>query len=391
MPGVSRPARGSLVDRALRRIALEWQVQKHYNQYYLMHLQGPLRAAIISYLGQLSDGGKGVSIGDLKALLIPPIFPSDHGNGREQGGGVDDNRGGEQLHIEDEPPSPSTLNEDFRYLDLSGSVGQLLSIKELSDLLFPGGAVGSLSKARGNIKRTNNGKEQQEEDAGLLESWDLPGVSSPPRALLPNLTHLSLALDPDRHGQASWRQLLAFASHLPMLTHLRLAYWPEPTLTPNAKLTTVVSPEGRRFQYGGTGFYSHTLDNDWAEAVLLVRKLSKALYGLEYLDLTGCVSWFPALMNRVDNDQVDWAGDWGKITTLVLTYSHGHEGSADDDQSHQTDDPEDVVRELRAADVAQRTKAADTAKEIEQHIRQQRAGQGRFITVEYDRDPGRKR
>ena len=384
MPGVSRPARGSLVDRALRRMALEWHVQKHYNQYYLMHLQGPLRAAIISYLGQLSDGGKGVSIGDLKALLIPPALPSDHGDGREQDGGVDDNRGGEELHVQDELPSPSTRNDDVRYLDLSGSVGRSLSIKELSDLLFPGAAVGSLAKTKGNNQWTGHASEQQQEDVGVLESWDLPGVFSPPRALLPNLTHLSLALDPERHGhgQASWRQLLAFASHLPMLTHLRLAYWPEPTLTPNAKHTTVVSPQGRRFQYGGTGFYSHLLDNDWAEAVLLVRKLSKALYGLEYLDLTGCVSWFPALMNRVDNDQVDWAGDWGKVTTLVLAHSYGHRGSAGDYQTCQADDAEDV---------AQRTQAADTAKEIEQHIRQQRAGQGRFITVEYDRDPGRKR
>ncbi len=118
-----------------------------------------------------------------------------------------------------------------------------------------------------------------------------------------------LGMDPQYSSAASWRQLLSLASRFTALTHLSLAYWPEPTLTPNAKLASVVSPDGRTVQYGGTGPYSHSLDNDWSEAILLLRRLSKVLYRLEYLDLTGCAEWYPALYSEADGDTIDWVSN----------------------------------------------------------------------------------
>ncbi|CAK7220205.1 hypothetical protein SBRCBS47491_004109 [Sporothrix bragantina] len=407
MPDLVRPARGSLVDVVLRRIVREWDAQKHYNQHYLIYLQGSLRAALVSYLGQQTEDGegKGASVKDLRALLLhpsPPSSPAGGGSPRPRRAG-DSEAESDESEISDadagfgdeELPSPSTLNEDFRYLDLTWSMGQSISVRELSDLLFPRSTAHSRY-----ADRSVNAKETKETD--VLDSWDAPGgLASPPRPLLPNLTHLSLALTPDRSpSSVSWRQLLSFAAHLPMLTHLSLAYWPEPTLTPNAKLATVDSPLGRRFQYGGTGSYSHSLDNDWAEAVLLVRKLSKALYGLEYLDLTGCASWLPALMHNVDNGQVDWVGNWGKMTTLVLNYgvSNEYDRLAEEVlQAAQEADPPDprpgrsTAPQLPLGEVARRVNAASEARLIEDHIRQQRAGRGRFITVVYDRQPAAPR
>ena len=400
MPDLVRPARGSLVDIILWQIVREWDLQKHYNQHYLIYLQGSLRAALISYLGQQSKDGtyKGVSIKDLRALLLhspSTLSPAKTSVQSNQAGGSEaesevNEFSGANDDLKDESLSiSSSINEDFRYLDLTWSMGQSISVRELSDLLFPPPTAHSRSA---NQFAGGSGSKE----ANVIDSWDAPGGQvSLPRPLLPNLTHLSLALTPDRSpSSVSWRQLLSFASHLPMLTHLSLAYWPEPTLTPNAKLATVDSPLGRRFQYGSTGAYSHSLDNDWAEAVLLVRKLSKALYGLEYLDLTGCVSWLPALMHNVDNGQVDWVGNWGKIKTLVINYgvTNDYDRLAEEAlEAAQAEGLPDLrpgwSAALHLGEVARRFNAASEARLIEDHIRQQRAGQGRFITVVYDRQP----
>lgn len=419
MPGIVHPARGSLVDVVLRRIVLEWTTQKQYNHYHLIYLQGPLRAALVPYLGQLSGDdeddnnhsgksiGKGATIKDLRALLLHPTPPSSPNGSPQPGhtaGGSNSDGGSDTDEEELEPlPSPSTMNEDFRYLDLTWSMGHSISIREVCELLFP-----SRNAATSRLRDSDRFQHQNESE--LLESWDAPGIVSPPRPLLPNLTHLSLALTPDRSpSSVSWRQLQSFAAHLPMLTHLSLAYWPEPTLTPHAKFATVDSPLGRLFQYGGTGAYSHSLDNDWAEAVLLMRKLSKALYGLEYLDLTGCASWLPALMHKVDNGQVDWVGNWGKVTTLVLNYGVSNEYdrlSEEIIEANRPPTPEEAAPgtadlpaamrqriaspsqpQLPLGEVSRRINASSEARLIEGHIRQQRAGRGRFITVVYDRQP----
>jgi hypothetical protein len=118
-------------------------------------------------------------------------------------------------------------------------------------------------------------------------------------------------------------------------------------------------------QYGGTGPYSHSLAEDWYEAIMVLRRLSKSLYGLEYLDLTGCGAWIPALWSSAGPDSmVDWVGNWGKITSLLLY------------PGYELD--EDSGIEETARHVAMMA----SVDKIERHIRAKRAGRGRFITVE---------
>ncbi|KAF9870343.1 putative tafazzin [Colletotrichum karsti] len=341
LPGSYEPDKGSLTDLLLRRMALNWDFQRDYDRYYLHTLPSRVRASLVRYVGTWHEAG--LSAADLRNILIPPVVDEK-------------DEGGEQLQLDLE--ELVSLNNDVYSLDLAGSVGRSMSIRELTDVLFPQQLAGASEEVQ--------------------DSWDTAEAPSLPPKLLPNITHLSLAVVPGACGggpDVTWKQLLALAAKLPTLTHLSLAYWPEPSLTPNAKFATIVSPDGRTAQYSSTGAYSHTLDDDWTEAVILLRKLSKCLYGLEYLDLTGCGDWFKALMANVDGDKIDWAGPWGKVSTLKLKYGY------------------EISENTPIADGERFREAARMARTIERYIVTQRDGKGRFITVERDhiedvRSPG---
>ncbi|KAI0841840.1 hypothetical protein F5Y06DRAFT_159945 [Hypoxylon sp. FL0890] len=329
LPGAYVPEPHSLVDQILRRMALDWEQQRDWNQFYLYTLPSHLRTALIGYVSELYEPR--LSVKDLRLVLTGPS---------------------DELLAEYEVDSPdlNKLNGDISCLDLSGSVGKSLTLKELSELLHPPRVVA---------------------ETDLQDSWDAAEPVSGPAKLLPNLTRLSLAVDPGNAPAVSWKQLLSLAGKLPTLTHLNLSGWPEPSLTPNAKFAKVASRlTGRSVQYGGTGPYSHSLDNDWSEAILILKRLSKSLYSLEYLDLTGCGDWFPALMKSSDGDFtvdfVDWLGDWGKITTLRLCSGYALSDDSSTDQI------------LRFAGWV------EFASAVEKHIRAQRSGRGRWITVEKD-------
>ncbi|KAI1143193.1 hypothetical protein F5Y05DRAFT_367828 [Hypoxylon sp. FL0543] len=329
LPGGYVPEPHSLIDQALRQMALDWEQQRDWNQFYLYTLPNHLRIALIGYVSELYEPG--LSIKDLRLILTGPS---------------DDLL----AQYEVDKPDLNNLNGDIFYLDLSGSAGKSLTLKELSELLYPPKAVA---------------------EADLQDSWDAAEPVPGPAKLLPNLTRLSLAVDPRNAPAVSWKHLLSLAGKLPTLTHLNLSGWPEPSLTPNAKFAKVASRlTGRSVQYGGTGPYSHTLDGDWSEAILILKRLSKSLYSLEYLDLTGCGDWFPALMRSSDGDFtvdfVDWVGDWGKITTLRLCSGYA---ISDDSSTSQI---------LRFAGWI------EFATAVEKHIRAQRSGRGRWITVEKD-------
>ena len=317
----------------LQRIALDWAQQRDWNRFYLYTLPSRLRSALLAHISEMY--GPGLSIDDLRLVLSGPSESELNQYGIES-------------------PDADTINSDFFYLDLTGSLGRSLTPKELHELLF------------GSKKSTAPTKDV------LQDSWDLPAPNAGPVDLLPNLTHLSLAIDPSSMPSVSWKQLLSIAGKLTRLTQLSLAGWPEPSLMPNAKFAKMTSETtGRSVQYGGTGPYSHNLDEDWTEAILVLKRLSRLLYGLEYLDLTGCNDWIRALREKSDGefrvDFVDWVGDWGKITSLRLNSGYGIE----------TDDtPKNDV--LRFSDWI------DEAAAVEKHIRAQRAGRGRFITVERD-------
>lgn len=305
------------MDIVLRSMARQWNVHRAYNLYYLYYLPSHLKPALIRYIGYAGEDG--ISVADLRTLLHPP-----------ETGTEDD----EELQ-----------NEQVNHLDLSGSLGRSIRLKEISSLLFPAPDIPSV--------------------ADVEESWDQANsFAATPGPLVPHLTHLSLALRPGQTDGASWKQLLALSSKLGALTHLSLAYWPDPCLTPRARNSTVSTPQGRSIPYGGTGPYAHTLDDDWNEALLVLRTLSRNLYALEFLDLTGCAPWFKALVLASGHDFVDWVGSWGKVTSLRLNFGWEVDG--------------DALPSLRIA----QEKASQDAKLVEQHIIAMRAGQGRIIDVE---------
>lgn len=322
-----------MIDIVLQKIAYDWEFNKVYNQYHLFYLPSHLKPALIRHIGRHSSHG--ISLSDLKTILLPVVDLDDPG-------------------VPSEPNQPgaganSSMNAGVTYLDLSGSLGRSIKIKEVANLLFPSMA---------NIE----GDEPQ-------DSWDaVPNQDPGPlQILLPNLTHLSLALDPQSPSKASWRQLLALSSKASSITHLSLAYWPTPCFNPRAQSSVVTSPQGQRVNYGGTNLYSHSLDDDWSEALLILRMLSRNFYELEYLDLTGCGPWFKALFMKSGHDYVDWTGNWSKISYLRLNVGwNATEESLPSEQMAIADAREYAVR-------------------VEKHIRATRAGRGRFITVDRDR------
>ncbi|KAL8372085.1 hypothetical protein RB595_001740 [Gaeumannomyces hyphopodioides] len=357
LPGTNAPDRGSLMDIAMAAMAADWEFQRQYNKYWLYTLPDHLRQSLVGYIGSCSAAG--VSIADLKALFLPPP----------------DLGGEEQFETNDAGGVP---NENIRCLDLMGCLGKSIELKELSGFLFKGQPP------------------PETQSMGLQDSWDAPerpqeSLSLP---LLPNLARVSLAVSPQNAHKMSWRQLLSFSRHAGgAITHLSLAHWPEPTLTPNAIGTTVDSPAGP-VQYGGTGFYSHSLDDDWSEAVAVLKRLSKNLYGLEHLDLTGCAAWtetltrapsgLPSAAIGTDGDVdetevavavavgsvgVDWAGAWGKVTVLLLRW--GYSMPMPDQVAESAGFVENVARATR----------------IERHIIAMRRGRGRFIEVAKDSPP----
>ncbi|KAF4977470.1 hypothetical protein FZEAL_6034 [Fusarium zealandicum] len=323
LPGTYLPARGSLIDIVLQKLAYDWNFHRVYNQYHLYFVPNHLKPALIRYVG--IAGQDGLSLSDLKVILLPPSDTFDA----------------------DDVVNLTASNLEVNYLDFSGSVGRSIRLKDIGDLLFPAREEGPALEPQ--------------------ESWDAAEtIPSPSRTLLPNLTHLSLALHPHHASSASWRQLINLSSKLTTVTHLSLAYWPEPCFTPRARLSTVDSPQGNRIPYGGTNVYSHSLDHDWSEALLVLRMLSKNLYALEFLDLTGCSAWFEALMTDAGHDFVNWADTWGKITELRL-YTGWTPGQ----------------NALPSVQTSYR-EAIEKAKGVEKHIRTMRAGKGRFIVVERD-------
>lgn len=276
LPGLAADAtRKRLDEMCMRAMAQNWDFIREYEKNNLAYLPTRLRILLLSHIA-LHGPEEGVGFQGLKTLLIPPNA-EDEAN---------------------EDSRPENLNEGFYRLDLSGSIGRSISFKQLTELL----------------QKPETPAEDQEAELSWEDS--ISRSLSPP---IPHLTHLSLSHPPNT---VSWPKLLAFTKHIPTLTHLSLAYWPVPSLTPNAKtaVMALASNTGRDIQYGGTNYYSHSLDNDFREASMLLHRLARNLYSLEYLDLSGCADWVRALRWTSGDDEsggsLDWSSQWPKLLTL---------------------------------------------------------------------------
>ncbi|CZR62584.1 uncharacterized protein PAC_12481 [Phialocephala subalpina] len=263
-----------LVDMCLRNIARDWEFIHEYEKYNLVDLPSGLRMALLSVVA-VHGSDESVGFEGLKNLLVLP----------------------EQESGETPAFDPGEHNDSFFRLDVSGAMGHSLSFKQLIELVQ---------------------KPEAQTDIATELSWEesISQSLSPP---LPALTHLSLS---HPSTSISWPRLLAFAKHIPTLTHLSLSFWPVPSLTPNAKTAVMSSRFAKDIQYGGTNYYSHSPDNDFREAAEVLRRLAARLYGLEYLDLTGCADWVRALRWTGDGSEgdrgVDWGTQWVKLKTLKV-------------------------------------------------------------------------
>jgi hypothetical protein len=293
LPGLpSRECNGmKLQDMCLRNIARNWEFMRGYEKYNLIFLPSTLRSLLLSNIAVYGPDG-GVGYEGLKNLLVPPPIDSDAGTPENEDLEDREISSGGSLF------DTATHNEGFFRLDLSGAMGKSVSFRQLIELI-------------------EKPETPPESDANL--SWEeRMSLSTSLSAPIPILTHLSLS---HPATSISWPRLLSFVKLVPTLTHLSLAFWPVPSLTPNAKTTVMQDNLGRDVQYGGTNYYSHSLDNDFREAAEVLRRLALSLYGLEYLDLSGCTDWLRALRwtGEGNNDRgLDWSSQWTKLVTLKV-------------------------------------------------------------------------
>ncbi|KAK6430893.1 hypothetical protein LTR95_012947 [Oleoguttula sp. CCFEE 5521] len=236
--GVEKQGTSSLKETAVRSIAERWSMLDEDDYPALQELSLRMRLAL---LAQIVCYGPPITIGALRALT----------NGEDA----------------------------VATLDLAGLIGHSnLILTRLTRLL-------------------SNHRTSQAVSDIAIESWDASEASDTlqsqivtPSPFL-NLTRLCLSHPP---SNALWRDLLSLTRQTPKLTHLSLAYWPRPTLTPNLVTTTVTTRTGQEVHAGGSHFYSD-LDHDLAEPASLLRLLSHNLLQLKWLDLEGCTQWLPAL------------------------------------------------------------------------------------------------
>lgn len=248
-------------------MAMDWEIVKEWDRESLAYLPTGLRMLLLSNIAVYGPED-GIGFDGLKTVIISPEEDEDD-------------------------QQPAEDNYEFYRLDLSGSVGRSVSFKQLTELV-------------------ENPVQQSVAETEDL-SWE-DNLMTPITPKIPYLTHLSLSHPP---STISWPRLLQFSKYIPTLTHLSLAHWPVPSLTPNSTATVVSSKYGKDVQYGGTNYYSHSLDNDFREAASILRRLASTLYGLEYLDVSGCTEWVRALLWKGDGELgVEWANQWLKLKEL---------------------------------------------------------------------------
>ena len=264
LPGLYVPNERSLEHLTLKCLAKNWLWHSHYDQYYLATLPPRSKETLLTYISTYNN--RGIDSGGLRVLFL------------------------DYKELEG-----ATGSESITYLDLGTSVGRAIKLRELKESL---------------TRRARDDPITLElED--VPDSWDeetrLPTSISPSR--FPSLTHLSLS----NPTNVSWKGLLSLGPHLATLTHLSLAFWPTPSLTPNSKTAYRTSPAGN-VDYGASNFYSES-DGDFSEAAGNLKRLSKATYCLQWLDLTGCSDWVQALGRQ---DGPDWAGAWRGVETVKV-------------------------------------------------------------------------
>lgn len=348
LPGVKYPPERSLLHMVLRYMAAQWDWHLQNDHAYLSSLPLGLKEVLLTYVVRYAtDDTLGRSSNTLRALF--PTARCDFGteSGNDQG----------------------FMNDALRAtrLDLSRAIGTWLP----KSSLLKKGVFSHYASRKPTSSNMDSGRRLPDRKATREppDSWDgadtalahnasrlsVPAVVREPVGLrFSNLLHLSLAVSPSAPSPAtaaSWSSLLAITSRLSKLQSLSLANWPRPTLTPHAAAVsaTIQNPHVRiapRIPYGGTDMYTEP-ESTWREAACLMGILSRNLYYLRWLDLSGCCSWFGALLwtdreARVENLSSDesflhvqgaeWNGSWRNVDFLGLGVGHATPNTMADEQ-----------------------------------------------------------
>ncbi|KAL9603950.1 MAG: hypothetical protein Q9219_000888 [cf. Caloplaca sp. 3 TL-2023] len=271
LPDMYFPDERTLQHQALVQLAKNWDFHVEYDQYYFADLSVRHKQTLLTYIAKYSPNG--IDLNGVKTLLL-----------------------------DDSQLDGATGIESLTHLDFAGSIERTLSLKDVKHFFstISNSPANSISDAP---------------PAAIPESWDSMHPSRTDLSFngtILTLTHLSLS---HPAPTTSWRSLLALTPHLPTLTHLSLAYWPVPSLTPNSTTAYLSTPAGN-VSYGTSTLYSHALDHDFSGAASVLRMLSRGTYCLQYLDLTGCAQWVPALAWREGG--IEWDGSWSGVQTVKV-------------------------------------------------------------------------
>jgi hypothetical protein len=307
LPGATFPAKDRLLHLALKSMALNWMWHVEYDGEFLGLLPSHIKVLLLSYiavharnlpLGQLMQG-------------VKPLYQKPAAN---------DSDDGDDFYQD--------TDSDTTRLDLGGALGRWMTIKQLTKELAP-------SQKPDTESAVGKGKDavpSSWEDDYADEPDSIQGAQSIPKSpskglRFENLRFLSLAHP--NPSAANWKSLINLLSRLSTLTHLSLAHWPVPTLTPNAMNARIQHPtqSSLSFSYSGTDSYA-SFENNWAEAAGVLRKLSRVTYCLKWLDLEGCEDWIPALKweDTGDDGEVhapgstgpEWNQSWRNIEYVRL-------------------------------------------------------------------------
>ncbi len=330
LPGAELPSGRSLLDTVLRSMADNWDWHLQHDHYYLAFIPLRMKESLLTYISKHTSEERLTRLTTTLRILFP-----------DQGSFEEIDRG-QQMPVEDAT--------EVTRLDLGRALGTWLrtmsSLKKevIRPRTLRGSTVSSANIRNHSIREATSGPPEAWDDADgageeitshLFLSEPLPEF---PGTRFSKLLHLSLALSPSTTSPtsvASWSSLLSVTSYLSTLQSLSLGYWPCPTLTPHAAAAsaTIRNPVARtlpRISYGGTDMYTES-ESNWREAAGILRKLSRQLYCLKWLDLTGCGAWYDALSwtdtealeNNLSSGIIpgagpEWNGSWRNIDYLGL-------------------------------------------------------------------------
>lgn len=303
LPGTTFPGRDTLLHTALKSMASHWLWHVEYDGQFLETLPTRVRELLLSYI---AVHARDLPLAKLKQGLRP-LF----------------NRSREDELAEDWSTAPQNADSDVSRLDLSCAIGRWMSFKQLTAELFVSMHQASVRQEGSEKHVPESWEDVYDEDFKTTASTSLPKtLGQGPR--FQKLRFLSLAHP--KPGAANWNSLITLLSRLSTITHLSLAHWPVPTVTPNATHARIRHPNHRSltFSYSGTDSYASS-ENNWAEAAGILRRLSRVTYCLKWLDLEGCSSWIPALnWEGVGPDGEpyatgpEWNGSWRDIDFVRL-------------------------------------------------------------------------